>query len=256
MMLNRIQSEQTDDGEIGNLEADQGGALTSRQKSRSKDSLPDYNRDASGIADPYDNVKSKASAFRRHQDRFSALVNSQYRVKKVGASKPVLSTYHDSFLYGKVPSSVKIRAALRSGWIGNIWHFLEFVLALTSGVLYVYSTYYEYTVYNWVSRAQNYISVAFLFDYVLRVYSESVRLYYIFSWWGLVDLLSALPIIFLFRYGPEYSPTHFHTWILAYQFCDPYKFLSELCFRIYNLPNFLVRSAYIVLCIVEFFLAL
>jgi len=119
------QSEQTDDGEIGNPEAEEDRAPSSHQESKAKDFLPAYNRDVSSISNPYDEVKSKVSALKRHQGRLSGLVNSQYRVKKVGASKHVLDTYHDSFLYGKVPPSVKVRAALRAGWIGNIWHFVR-----------------------------------------------------------------------------------------------------------------------------------
>lgn len=72
-----------------------------------------------------DEVKSKAPVLKRYSNQLSVLLNSQYRVKKVRASKHVLDTYHDSFLYGKVPPSVKVRAALRAGWIGNIWHFVS-----------------------------------------------------------------------------------------------------------------------------------
>lgn len=36
--------------------------------------------------------------------------------------------------------------------------------------------------------------------YILKIScSEALRLTYIFSFWGLIDLLSALPIIFLFK---------------------------------------------------------
>lgn len=113
-----------DDGEIGQSGADNDGAPSLRPKGKAKDSFSAYNRGVSSISN-LDEVKSKASTIVRHQDRLSALLNSQYRVKKVGASKHILDTYHDSFLYGKVPSSVKVRAALRAGWIGNIWHFVR-----------------------------------------------------------------------------------------------------------------------------------
>lgn len=90
-----------------------------------------------------------------------ALLNSRNRSKRIEASKPVLETYHESFLYGKVDLTVRVRGAIRSGWIGFIWHLLEFFLATASGVLYVYSTYKDYTKYNWASVAQNYISLFF-----------------------------------------------------------------------------------------------
>ncbi|KAG0597480.1 hypothetical protein M758_UG342600 [Ceratodon purpureus] len=201
MMLNRIQSEQADNGDNGKAEADDVGSSHQNQKDKAKDLLHTGNPDVpTTTVNPFE-TKSTASSFKNRYEQLSSLLNSQYRVKKVEASGRVLDTYHDSFLFGKVPPTVKVRAALRGGWIGHAWHLLEFILAVTSGVLYIYSTYYEYTIFNWVSRAQNYISVAFLVDYVLRVYSESVRLYYIFSLWGLIDILSVLPIIFLFREG-------------------------------------------------------
>ncbi|XP_024521187.1 calcium-activated potassium channel subunit alpha-1-like isoform X1 [Selaginella moellendorffii] len=53
---------------------------------------------------------------------------------------------------------------------------------------------------SWVTHLQNAISVAFLADYVLRIYSEPARIFYIFSLSGLVDLLSAIPIFNVFRY--------------------------------------------------------
>ncbi|KAG0616762.1 hypothetical protein M758_5G140500 [Ceratodon purpureus] len=205
MMLSRIRNEQAnkDDQDTGDGAQEElsDGASYTHPKGRAVDSSSVFVRSASMVAtgtSPYER-KSTESSFNRYYRYISALINSQYRKKNVDASSHVLETYHDSFLFGKVPASVKIRAALRGGLIGHIWHFLEFFLAITSGVLYVYSTYNEYTKGDWVNLAQNWISVAFLVDYVLRVYSESVRLYYIFSFWGLIDLLSALPIVYFFR---------------------------------------------------------
>lgn len=128
-----------------------------------------------------------------------ALLNSRNRSKRIEASKPVLETYHESFLYGKVDLTVRVRGAIRSGWIGFIWHLLEFFLATASGVLYVYSTYKDYTKYNWASVAQNYISLFFAIDYALRVYSESARWCYVFSLRGLIDILSAVPVVYFIR---------------------------------------------------------
>ena len=46
---------------------------------------------------------------------------TKHNLKYINASKHVLSTYHDSFLFGKLPRFVGLRAAMRSGIIGKIW---------------------------------------------------------------------------------------------------------------------------------------
>ncbi|CAM6125487.1 unnamed protein product [Calypogeia fissa] len=125
--------------------------------------------------------------------------NNRQVLKTIKANPAVLRTYHDSFLFGEVPLSVKLRATMRGGILGAVWNVLEFVLALLSGVLYVYSTYEPDLFSNWAFRIQNGISFAFLADYVLRVVSEPVKLYFIFSFWGAMDLLSVFPIILVFR---------------------------------------------------------
>ncbi len=53
-----------------------------------------------------------------------ASMNTQYRMKKVDADSHVFETYHDSFLYGRVPFPLKIRASIRGGIIGYIWHIV------------------------------------------------------------------------------------------------------------------------------------
>ncbi|KAL3680179.1 hypothetical protein R1sor_023135 [Riccia sorocarpa] len=125
--------------------------------------------------------------------------NTHRAMKQISATSHVLRTYHDSFLLGVVPPSLQVRSRLRAGLLGIGWHMLESALALLSGVLYVYSTYRRAAQNNWVSEIQNAISVAFLADYMLRVYCEPVRLYYVISFWGLVDFLSAVPVILIFR---------------------------------------------------------
>ncbi|CAK9201922.1 unnamed protein product [Sphagnum troendelagicum] len=129
----------------------------------------------------------------------ASVSSNQPSTKKVDVSSHVLETYHDSFLYGRVPLAVKIRAGLRGGFIGYMWHILEFTAALVSGVLYVYSTYDRNSANTWIAKAQNIISIVFVVDYILRIYSAPVRLLYIFSIWGFLDLISAIPIILLFR---------------------------------------------------------
>lgn len=150
---------------------------------RKKGSIAKQNQ---GVNDNF-MLDSTKSAMKKLYQALCAL-NNQHRVKKIDASKHVMETYHDSFLYGKVPATVKIRAALRAGLIGHLWHFvctqtlvlvshfahvqtesrlpalvcdqfhnlssefegtnidlvdamqLEFFFAVSSGVLYVYST--------------------------------------------------------------------------------------------------------------------
>jgi hypothetical protein len=65
---------------------------------------------------------------------FNALasVNNQHSAKNVDAGDHVLETYHDSFLYGRVPLPVKVRSSLRGGYIGYGWHIVR---ALTTVLL-------------------------------------------------------------------------------------------------------------------------
>ncbi len=54
----------------------------------------------------------------------ASVSSNQPSTKKVDVSSHVLETYHDSFLYGRVPLTVKIRAGLRGGFIGYMWHIV------------------------------------------------------------------------------------------------------------------------------------
>jgi hypothetical protein len=54
----------------------------------------------------------------------ASVSSNQPSRKKVDVSSHVLETYHDSFLYGRVPLAVKIRAGLRGGFIGYMWHIV------------------------------------------------------------------------------------------------------------------------------------
>jgi hypothetical protein len=86
---------------------------------RKKGSIAKQNQ---GVNDNF-MLDSTKSALKKVYQALCAL-NNQHRVKKIDASKHVMETYHDSFLYGKVPATVKIRAALRAGLIGHLWHFV------------------------------------------------------------------------------------------------------------------------------------
>ncbi|KAH8960407.1 hypothetical protein BDL97_06G130900 [Sphagnum fallax] len=128
------------------------------------------------------------------------LLDKQHQLKQIAASQHALKTYHDSFLFGKVPLSVKLRALLRTSTVSFVWHIMEASLAILSGAVYIYTTYHFHEEYEWVTLTQDTVSCLFLMDYVLRVYSEPVRLQYMFSYIGVLDFLSATPIIFLYQH--------------------------------------------------------
>lgn len=83
-------------------------------------SIAKQNRGGARSNDHY-MVDSAKSLLEKVYTRLTSL-NNQHRLKKVDASRHVLETYHDSFLYGVVPNTVKIRAALRAGFVGHVWH--------------------------------------------------------------------------------------------------------------------------------------
>lgn len=49
---------------------------------------------------------------------------SQQQLKHIEANNHVLIHYHDSYLYGQVPRSIRFRAFLRSGLFGLGWHIV------------------------------------------------------------------------------------------------------------------------------------
>ncbi|KAL3695006.1 hypothetical protein R1sor_008657 [Riccia sorocarpa] len=125
--------------------------------------------------------------------------NNRRTLKRIKASLPILRTYHDAILYGEVPVNLKARTRIRAGWIGFLWHIVEFSLGVISAGLYVYSTYHKEERDSVFIQVQNIISVAFLADYLIRLYTEKSRFYYVFSFWGAMDFVSAVPVILIFR---------------------------------------------------------
>ncbi len=59
------------------------------------------------------------------------LLDKQHQLKQIAASQHVLKTYHDSFLFGKVPLSVKLRALLRTGTVSFVWHIVHTLSTMT-----------------------------------------------------------------------------------------------------------------------------
>eukprot|EP00249_Psilotum_nudum_P022094 c28369_g1_i3 orf=497-4030(-) len=124
--------------------------------------------------------------------------------KKINAGQDVLNTYHESFLYGEVPLTTKIRAALRGGIWSSSLMWLESIAALFSVFLYVRSTY-TFGMYRWITIGQTVCCFFFLVDYVVKLCSAPVALYYVFSRTGIVDFISVLPICFIWGSWKNYG---------------------------------------------------
>eukprot|EP01018_Ginkgo_biloba_P025840 Gb_05213 [translate_table: standard] len=73
------------------------------------------------------------------QERFLWL-KSRRKHKIIKANEDVLATYHDSYLYGKVVPTIKVRAAIRGGKWSPLLVWLESLAALILVALYVGST--------------------------------------------------------------------------------------------------------------------
>lgn len=127
---------------------------------------------------------------------FFIWLKKRTRNKQVAASEDVLATYHDSFLYGKVGLTTKVRAAIRSGRWSTALLMLEFFTALFSIVLYVRSTY-TLGHHHWTIVGQFVCSSFFLADYLIKLYSAPVRLYYVVSVNGVIDFISTLTLFFI-----------------------------------------------------------
>ncbi|KAH9312112.1 hypothetical protein KI387_027147, partial [Taxus chinensis] len=116
--------------------------------------------------------------------------------KIIHASEDVLSYYHDSYLYGKVEATIKVRAAIRGGKWSPLLMWVESLAALTLVSLYVRSTYVsEY--HHSIKLLRIICASFFVVDYLVKLYSAPVRLYYIVSFTGIIDLISALPFFII-----------------------------------------------------------
>ncbi|CAK9193104.1 unnamed protein product [Sphagnum troendelagicum] len=135
-------------------------------------------------------------------------LRKQTQGKQIHATKEVLATYHDSYLYGEVPFTTKVRTALRGWPLGNVLMWIEFLAAMASVALYIFTTQVPQAFYkiganelHWLRVVQLACGLFFVLDYILNLYSAPVRLYYIFSLRGLVDFVSTLPIILYWSPG-------------------------------------------------------
>ncbi|KAJ7570308.1 hypothetical protein O6H91_01G114300 [Diphasiastrum complanatum] len=125
-------------------------------------------------------------------------LKNQGKQKTIDADETVFAAYHESFLYGKIPFTIKVRTAIRSGFLSQLLMLLELVAALFLVITYVRSTYTPGR-HRWITISQELCGSFFVADYALKLYSAPVRLYYIFSVNGLIDLTSVLPMLFLWR---------------------------------------------------------
>ena len=121
-------SEQSRNQDTGDLQEELNDGGTYTQKDSGGDFSSAFMHDSSGFGTGEGTLferKSTQATINGYYRRFSTVVNSQYRKKDVDASQHVLDTYHDSFLFGKVPTTVKVRAAIRGGKLGHFWHFVR-----------------------------------------------------------------------------------------------------------------------------------
>ncbi|KAJ7570310.1 hypothetical protein O6H91_01G114400 [Diphasiastrum complanatum] len=125
-------------------------------------------------------------------------LKDQGKHKKIDADEEVFATYHESILYGKVPFTIKVRTAIRSGFLSHLLMLLEVVAALFLVVTYVRSTYTAGRQQR-ITILQELCGSFFVADYALKLYSAPVRLYYVFSINGLIDFTSILPMLFIWR---------------------------------------------------------
>lgn len=125
------------------------------------------------------------------QDKLFQLKRQRHD-KIIHASEDVLSNYHDSYLYGKIVPSIKVRAAIRGGKWSPLLMWAESLAALILVVLYVRSTYASEDD-NAIKVLRVFCAIFFVVDYLVKLYSAPVRLYYIVSFTGIVDLISTLP---------------------------------------------------------------
>lgn len=123
-------------------------------------------------------------------------LTKQTSSKTIAVSEDVLATYHESFLYGKVAFSTKVRAGIRGPFWSTALLVLECIAASLSLVLYVRASYTDHSPY-WITVVQFCCSFFFLLDYLIKLYSAPVRMYYALSLNGIIDLISTLPIYFI-----------------------------------------------------------
>lgn len=121
------------------------------------------------------------------QDKFLQLKH-QRKDKIIHASEDVLSSYHKSYPYGKIVSSIKVQAAIWGGKWSPLLMWVESLVSLILVSLYVRSTYASWD--DHVIKVLRIIcSICFVVEYFVKLYSAPVQLYYFVSFTGIVDVI-------------------------------------------------------------------
>ena len=83
-----------------------------------------------------------------------------------------------------------------SSWRGKVFNFIVYGMILFTSILYSVSTHPSITLLQKASLETLFIasSVFFLFEYVIRIIAADKAASYIFSFYGLIDLLAIIPL--------------------------------------------------------------
>ena len=83
-----------------------------------------------------------------------------------------------------------------SSWRGKVFNFIVYGMILFTSILYSVSTHPSITLLQKASLETLFIasSVFFLFEYVIRIIAADKATSYIFSFYGLIDLLAIIPL--------------------------------------------------------------
>jgi len=121
----------------------------------------------------------------------------QSKGKNIKADKSVLAMYHDLFLYGEVPFTIKVRTALRAWPLRPILMWMEFFAAIISVTIYIICSYQTDPSHRerWQRLTEIACGLFFVLDFILNLYSAPVRLYYILSIRGVIDFVCTTPIV-------------------------------------------------------------
>mmetsp|Transcript_16259 Transcript_16259/g.26821 ORF Transcript_16259/g.26821 Transcript_16259/m.26821 type:complete len:1041 (-) Transcript_16259:265-3387(-) len=145
-----------------------------------------------------------------------------------GAAAPTVSVL--SVNHGKQPLRERVLKLLADSRVGSVHDFVLMLCGLSSCVLYVYDSYQE----GWPGdrELQIVLSTFFLIEYLMRVYVAEIRTEYIFSFMGLADLLSVLPVLSL-----AFSRKHSASFLRIFVIFRSARFFSSARMLTYGLTD-------------------
>ena len=85
--------------------------------------------------------------------------------------------------------------------LGALFDISLLIAIVVSVVITCLATVPEYEGQAWIENASWFFTALFTVEYLLRIYCVQKPKNYIFSFWGVIDLLSVLPDYFLFFFG-------------------------------------------------------